>query len=268
MKRVQLFEFEDQSWFPDWMRISLTRLIQVLHRMMKFGSVLSDLLDSKIREINAHNIVDLGSGAGGPMIYVYDSLRTKYGYEELTLTLTDLYPNKKTVTSINSMGKPGLKYLSESINATNLKEAPKGIKTMVNSFHHLNPKQAKAVLNSAVENKEPFFIYEMADNKIPLLIWWLLLPISLVIMIIMVLFMTPFVRPLTFKQLIFTYIIPIIPIAYAWDGQASMPRIYAKKDYEELLNNINLDNYHFEIDDVINSKGKKQGYFVFGKPTA
>lgn len=266
MKRAALFEFEDQRWFPDWMRISLTRLIQVLHRLMKFDVTLARVLDEKLKVVNATSVVDLGSGAGGAMTDVFLLLRNKYQHNDLRLTLSDLYPNKTTIERIEAMQVVGLEYSKESINATKFEKVPKGLKTMINSFHHLDPTNAKKVLESAAKNQQPFFIYEMVDNKIPLLIWWLLLPFSLVIMILMVLFMTPFVKPLTIKQVIFTYLIPIIPMAYAWDGQASMPRIYSMQDYSELTKGIDLTKYTFEIDYVLNSKGKKQGYYVFGKP--
>jgi len=32
MKRIHLFEFEDFSWFPNWLRVRMTRLIVVMHR--------------------------------------------------------------------------------------------------------------------------------------------------------------------------------------------------------------------------------------------
>ncbi len=55
--------------------------------------------------------------------------------------------------------------------------------------------------------------------------------------------MTPFVKPLTWRQIIFTYLIPIIPICYAWDGQASLPRIYTLKDLDHLLAGLGSWNY-------------------------
>ena len=54
----------------------------------------------------------------------------------------------------------------------------------------------------------------------------------------MVLFMTPWVRPLSWQQLLFTYLIPIIPLCYAWDGQASIMRIYTFDDIQNFFINI------------------------------
>jgi hypothetical protein len=266
MKRIQLFEFEDQNWFPNNIRIGLTRLIMVLHKMLGLADVLSERIGHALTKSENSTIVDLGSGAGGAMPDVLELVKNKEGFEKTNLILSDLFPNSATAASINDLNDPSLKYETQPVDATQLNNAPSGLKTMINSFHHMNPTNAKRILNSAAENKESLFIYEMAENKIPVVLWWLFLPLSLVIMIIMVIFMTPFVKPLTFHQLFFTYIIPVIPISYAWDGQASMPRIYTLHDIDTLLMDVNSDNYIWEKGPVINKKGKKQGYYVLGTP--
>lgn len=265
MKRIQLFEFEDQSWFPGKMRISLTKLIIVLHKIMGLSDVLKGLIRKGLQESGKQSVVDLGSGSGGPMVEIFQSLKEEDTL--ISMTLTDLYPNKESIRSIEDLKLQGLSYYNQPVDATNLHQAPEGLKTMINSFHHMNPGQARGILQSAVDNNESILIYEMAENKIPLILWWLFLPVSLVILIVMVLFMTPFVRPLTFYQLFFTYLIPIIPIFYAWDGQASLPRMYTTGDVEELLNDVNSGSYKWEISTANNKKGKAQGYYILGTPT-
>ena len=44
MKRAQLFEFEDQKWFPNSMRIALTKLIVVLLKMIGTDKLLAEKL--------------------------------------------------------------------------------------------------------------------------------------------------------------------------------------------------------------------------------
>ena len=267
MKRIQLFEFEDFAWFPDFMRASMTRLIVLLHKLLGLGGVLAHLIQDALEKSGQKSVVDLGSGAGGAMPHVMEILSKSKAHSETSMLLTDLYPNVKTVESIAQLRNPHLSYHPTSVNATDLKHAPKGLKTMVNSFHHMPPRQARKILESAYTSKEPILIYEMAENKMPLLLWWLLLPISLCILIAMTLVMTPFVRPLTPAQLIFTYVIPIIPIAYAWDGQASYPRMYAYKDFETLLDGLKDESYSWTVAPAKNVKGKTQGYYVMGIPT-
>lgn len=266
MKRIQLFEFEDFAWFPSFMRISMTKLIVVLHNMTKMNEVLVTLVEKAVDRTGASQIVDLGSGAGGAMPKVKEQLNKEEAYAKINILLTDLYPNKGAIDHVNSLKVEGLSYHPDAVNAFHLENVPKGLKTMVNSFHHMPKDNARQILESAYQAKEPILIYEMAENKIPLILWWLFLPIGLIILFTMCLFMTPFVKPLTLEQIIFTYLIPIIPIAYAWDGQASYPRMYAYKDYDELLQGLKDDSYDWEVAPAMNAKGKAQGHYVLGIP--
>ncbi|MCF8414373.1 MAG: hypothetical protein K9G44_13210, partial [Melioribacteraceae bacterium] len=79
-------------------------------------------------------------------------------------------------------------------------------------------------------------------------------------------FMTPFVRPFTFSQFLFTYIIPIIPIVYAWDGQASLMRTYTFEDVKKLLKNNEIKTYEWKIGDAKKANGKNLGYYIIGTP--
>ena len=78
--------------------------------------------------------------------------------------------------------------------------------------------------------------------------------------------MTPFVKPITWKQIVFTYLIPILPILYAWDGQASMPRLYAFQDLDEMISNIEKPDYKWIKGFAMNDKGKKNGTYLMGMP--
>ena len=205
MKRIQLFEFEDLRWFPDWLRVCMTNLIVILQKMIGVPELLASLIAEILEKNNLSTIVDLGSGSGGAMPEVLQALHSIKGLEHVTLTLTDLYPSDEMLKRYNENTIDKISYHETSLDATNIAKAPIGLKTMVNSFHHMPPKKARAILESAQRTNQPILIYEMGENNIPLLIWWLLLPLSLIILIIMVLFMTPVVKPLTWQQIVFTY---------------------------------------------------------------
>lgn len=265
MKRKELFEFEDFPWVPAVIRTGGTNLIMVLHKLMGTAQVIAHLIKQVHSKKSFTQITDLGSGSGGPMP---DALKIVNSDNSnlLQLVLTDLHPHSKTVSSFNAGKFENVTYYPATVNATHLQDAPKGLKTMVASFHHMNPTVAKKILQSAQDNKEPILIYEIAKNNIPFVVWLILLPISLSILIIMSLVMTLFVRPLTWQQLLFTYLIPVIPLLYAWDGQASLMRTYTFKDIEQLLSDIKNDEYRWEISDAKKPNGKPQGYYVMGYP--
>lgn len=266
MKRVQLFEFEDFSWFPSWLRACLTNLLVVFLKMRGISEVLGYLVARVLQEKELDTIVDLGSGSGGAMPEVLKNLHAFKDFSELKLIMTDLYPNEETVAIFNKDSKDKISYLETPVDATNLLNVPKGLKTMVNSFHHMPPDTARGILESAEKNKQAILIYEMAENNIPLLLWIILLPFSLVVIMLMTLFMTPFVRPLSWQQLVFTYLIPVIPICFAWDGQASLQRMYALRDVDELLSGLGSDEYYWEHGPAKKSNDKKLGTYIVGYP--
>ncbi|MCI4670350.1 MAG: hypothetical protein MRZ79_19590 [Bacteroidia bacterium] len=266
MKRIQLFEFEDFKWFPSWMRSAITNLLVVLHKMMGIPEILGKLLADILKERGLKQIIDLGSGSGGSMPLVMDEIHKIQGMEDVKLVMTDLYPNPEFVRKFNEDSNDLVRYSSTSQDATKLFGTPEGLKTMINSFHHMPPEAAKGILRSAKENRQPILIYEMAENNIPTLIWWLTLPLGLLILMVMVLFMTPFAKHVSFKQVIFTYLIPIIPIFYAWDGQASLPRMYSLDDYDILLEGLEGDDYKWEKGRAKNEKGRATGTFLIGLP--
>ncbi len=265
MKRLELFEFEDLNWFPKTIRSGATNLLKVFHKMMGTSDVLVELIKQAQIKVGFNQITDLGSGSGGAMpstIQAYNSASS----EKLSLKLSDKFPNPKVIEEVNGLNIDEVEYISTSVDAAELTSVPEGLKTMIASFHHMSPVTAANILNNAEEKGQPILIYEVAENKMPTLLWWFLLPLSLGILFVMSLIMTPIVRPFSFSQFFWTYIIPIIPIVYAWDGQASLMRTYTFKDIDGLIFNKSNPNYTWEIDVAKKANGKKAGYYIFGYP--
>jgi hypothetical protein len=138
---------------------------------------------------------------------------------------------------------------------------------MSDCFHNVRPEMARKILKSAHDNGEPLLIYEMGSN-IPILPWVLSLPIALPLIAAVAMVLSAFVRPLTFRQIFFTYVIPLIPIFYAWDGHASVPRCYAMEDLDQLLVGLDSPNYRWEKGPARNEKGRAVGTYLLGLPLA
>ena len=138
---------------------------------------------------------------------------------------------------------------------------------MVNCFHHMSPQEARSILSNAIEKREPLLIYEMGGHQtVPFPVWLITLPIGLAFVFLMAFVKSAFVRPLTFQQLFFTYVIPLIPLFYAWDGHASMSRIYRFEDLDELLEGLEAPGYTWERGYGRSEKGGKLGSYLLGMP--
>jgi hypothetical protein len=260
MKRIHLFEFEDLPYFPNWIRELMTRYIQTFHKILNTAGHLVPLVEKGLSHSTSLCIVDLCSGSGGPMIEVYKELKDKREYAQLKLTLTDLYPNQKVIKEIKRGGDNGIQYLKNPVNANHVDPKLNGLRTIVSGLHHLKPNLAKKMLQNAKENKQPILVFEISDNSPPIILWWLAIPVAFITS----LFVTPLVRPMTWQQLVFTYLIPILPLFIAWDGAVSNARTYTLEDMHVLIGN-NLDSdYNWEMGKIKGKGGNKLyllGYF-------
>ena len=259
MKRIQLFELEDYPWFPHWLRACLTRLMVVMHNLLDTPADIAALLTKAMRHTKQHTIVDLCSGGGGPMREVFRVLQAQPGGEQLNLTLTDLYPNQEVAAAINNGPNPALTYRLAPVDALQVPAELVGVRTMVGSFHHMNPATARRILQHARDSRQAICIYEMSDNSLPIALWWVSLPM----LFLMVFFLTPFARPLTWKQLLFTYLLPIIPLCFAWDGAVSNARTYTLDDMDQLLAGLETEDYKWEIG---RHTGKAKKLYLLGLP--
>ncbi|TYZ10056.1 hypothetical protein FY528_09320 [Hymenobacter lutimineralis] len=260
MKRIHLFEFEDFAWFPNTLRIGLTRLIVVMHKLLGSSADLQQLLGRALAHSERAAIVDLCSGSGGPMLEAFQALKQEPGRQHLQLTLTDLYPNLELAARINGQ-KAGIRYETRSIDATRVDAELRGVRTMICSLHHMRPEVARGILQDARDQHQPICVYEISDNSFPISLWWLaLLPNFL-----MVLFITPFARPLTLRQLFFTYIVPVIPLCFAWDGAVSNARTYTLADMAILLEGLQATDYTWKTGRIA---GKAKKLYLLGLPKA
>ena len=266
MKRVQLFEFEDQPWFPSWLRTCMTNVIVVFCRVVGVVPALTGVVSRALREQGLQRIVDLGSGGGGSMPEVLAAVRAQPGLEGTELLMTDRYPNTDALVTFNDPAHPERAYQAEPVDATALTDAPAGLKTLVNCFHHMRPAQARAILASAAEARQPLLVYEMGEFQFPTALWVVSLPIALPMVFLTALLWTPFVRPLTVRQLFFTYVVPLVPFFYAWDGHASLPRVYGHADLDELLEGLHTEGYQWEHGPAEGADGKVFGLYLLGRP--
>ena len=257
MKRIHLFEFEDLKWFPNWMRICMTRLIMVMHKKFNTSEDMATLLAKLIKKTDTSKIIDLCSGSGGPMLDTVAHLKNDHNIENTTLLLTDLYPNLEDAKRINDKDNH-IAYRTDPLDATDIDENIQGILTMVGSFHHMKPAIAKNILMEAQRKQQPICILEI-NKKFPILLWWLFFPLSA----ILCLFITPLVKPLTIKQIIFTYVIPIIPICFAWDAVITSGRIYRLDDLAILLKDLGNENYTWKKGII---KGESEKIYLIGCP--
>src|SRR5258708_35830223 len=107
----------------------------------------------------------------------------------------------------------------------------KGFRTMFTSFHHVSPEEARAILQNAVDAGEGIGIFEItrrAPLTVGLMLPWALMPFIC----------TPWIRPFRWSRLLRTYLFPIIPLGFLFDGVGSSLRTYGPPALIEIGANL------------------------------
>lgn len=241
MKRVHLFEFEDQKWFPDIFRNYGTDYLRLLTVRTKMFHPVIPILRKGIEATRNKQIIDLCSGSGGAIIDLYKSL--KEDYPELKIVFTDFFPNLKSKNEIESSLNEAT-YKVSSVDARSISDELQGFRTMFLSFHHFNKKDAKKILQNVVDSGETIAIFEGQDRSIKSIFAMVISPIS-------VLIATPFISPFSFGRLFYTYCIPVVPIFVMWDGIVSSLRTYSIKELKKLVASLdNHKSYEWEMNRI------------------
>ena len=75
MGRIHLFEFEDQKWFPRFLRNYGTDFLQFLSNKTKLYKPIVPILTKGLQKSKTNQIIDLGSGGGGGLIWLNSELK-------------------------------------------------------------------------------------------------------------------------------------------------------------------------------------------------
>jgi hypothetical protein len=113
------------------------------------------------------------------------------------------------------------------------------MRTLFDGFHHLRPIDARAVLADAYRRAQPIAIIEGTRRSVSTVIGMLFVPL-------MVLFVTPLIRPFSWARLFLTYVLPIVPLLVLWDGVVSCLRGYRPSELRALTAGLD-DNYTWEV---------------------
>jgi hypothetical protein len=241
VKRIHLFEFTDLAWYPDLFRRLQTDYLQFVASLGTGHKYLIPLFKQAMQSIHTNEIVDLCSGGTGPWVHLADQL--EQAGLPVYITLTDKYPNPESIQKWSATSQH-IKYLEKPVDALNVPESLKGMRTLFEGFHHFRPDQAKSILQDAVGKRTAIGIFE-ASLKPPLGV--ILLLFSPLITIVSYFFMTPFIKPRTFARFFWTYLIPVVPLVTSWDGVVSLLRTYSHQELKELTASCSANDYAWEI---------------------
>ncbi len=213
------------------------------------------LLEDLLRRSGQPHITDLCSGAGGGIAGIREALSQRMG-QPVHVTLSDLYPNVPSYEYLQAQSNGLIDFIPEPVDATAVPATVQGVRTIFSSFHHFRPRQAVAILQDAADKGAIIGIFEGSGKT------WLELLVFLLTFPILILLVTPFIRPLKLSRLFFTYILPLIPLGILWDGAVSLFRIYNPRMLQQLVAQVQAPGYTWRTGKVGSDLGKQVIYLI------
>jgi hypothetical protein len=258
--RMHLFELEDQPWFPAIVRDLATDYLRFVETSFALHRPVVGLLAEALRATKAEHVVDLCSGGGGPI----PALHTALADEGVTVdfTLTDRFPNLQAFEQVAAASQGTIAFLTEPVDARAVPDRLRGFRTMFNAFHHFRPADAAAVLRDAAKAGQAIGIFEIPERRLSTLVPLLLLTPLLVALT------TPFIRPFRWSRLLWTYVIPMVPLTCWWDGIVSQLRAYTPAELTRLANDVSTDTYSWRAGQVPIASTPGRLTYLLGSPAA
>lgn len=145
----------------------------------------------------------------------------------MRVCLTDLYPNRSAMLRIQEASGGRTTFRPDPVDASAVPPDLPGVRTLFTALHHFRPEQARAVLADAVRQQQPIAAFEFTERSLrgvllsalsPLLVW----------------LSTPRIRPLRPARLVWTFLVPLVPLTVLVDGVVSCFRTYSPAELREL----------------------------------
>ena len=228
--------------------------------LLKTYAPIAPLLRRALDSTRGRSIVDLCSGAGGPWL---DLSRRLQGDAQASfqICLTDKYPNLRAFQNIRAASDGHIGFYPDPVDAMKAPPEVKGFRTMFTSFHHFRPEEAREVLQNAVDASQSIAIFEItrrAPSTIGLMFLWALTP----------LLFTPLIRPFRWSRLLCTYVVPIIPFVFLFDGVVSCLRTYRPQELREIIAKLSAIEYQWELGEHSGALGGMPITYLIGYPRA
>ncbi len=244
MRRVHLFEIAELPGCPRAVREGLTDYLAFAIERGRAYAAAAPLLARALAEPGVRPapgepaaVVDLASGGGGP----WRALAGELGAAgvPVRVRLTDLFPNRAAYERLAAETGGVITGEPEPVSADAVPPALAGFRTMFSAFHHFAPEAARRVLADAAARGAGIAVFEATRRDARAIVLTLLTPL-------IVLLATPFIRPFRWSRLLWTYLLPAIPLVVLFDGVVSCLRSYTPEELRSLAEGVGGDRWRWE----------------------
>jgi hypothetical protein len=255
VRRFHLFEIEDQPWCPRLLRDAATDYLQFVFDLTRQYEPVAREIKALLRADSTRRIVDLCSGGGGPWRSLAQLVQLT-GEHPIQIALTDKFPSAE---GAGRAATGPVRYVEDPVDATRVPADLTGVRTMFTAFHHFDPGTAKSVLRDASLGRQPIAIFEVTQRTLGMVLLVALSPL-------LVLAVTPWIRPFRWSRLMLTYLVPVLPLFIMFDGVVSCLRTYSPDELAAMAVESGAEGYRWKAG-VIRGGAALPVTYLLGHPT-
>jgi hypothetical protein len=123
------------------------------------------------------------------------------------------------------------------VDATQVPAGMTGLRTLFNAFHHFKPAAARAILADAYCSRQPIAIFEITERG----------PVrtfsNFILSFLTMLILLPRMQARRPEWWLFTYLLPVLPLAFGWDGFVSCLRSHTASEFAKLKEGLEDQSY-------------------------
>jgi hypothetical protein len=229
LPRVHAFEFNDRHWVPAVLRDTI---VESLSRTLEWGGILDGLaepLGDFLERAGQPDVLDIGSGAGGPASILARALSSRG--RPTRILLTDLFPRIELWELRRAAHREQIEFVAQPVDATAIPPeiAGRRARVIINVLHHLDEPVARGVLTDARRARAPIFVAEgFARNPLGFLPF---APVG-----VLALSLSPLLaRDDRWLRAWLVWASPVALLASVWDGVVSTLRVYEPDELRRMV---------------------------------
>jgi hypothetical protein len=259
MNRKTVFQISRQPWFPRFLKTQIDEFLDFMvqlpqrARLPHANHPFLPLFDEVLAHSQARTLVGFESMDGGGLAHIATEVGGPLN-PKLSVQLTDEQCIPARVKQLERLAGRPVHVLASSKHQVAEQFRGRGIGVFINSFHHLGRGEDRAVLQELVDHDLDVVIGEGNNKSLRQVIGMTM------IVPIMMLLATPFIRPFRPSRLLFTYLVPILPFVTVWDGVAALFRLHRPEELEAMARSLGRNDYVWKAGKRENGRG---GFVIY-----
>ena len=258
MQRIHAIEIHEQPGCPPVLRDGLTDVLQLANRWLGVDRVVAAPLAEALARTGDRRVVDLCSGGTGPWLWLQRRLEARLG-RPVEVLLTDRFPSLTGRQRVAASGRGTLTYPEAPVDATAVPRGLGGFRTMFNAFHQFQPDEARMILADAVAARRGIAVVETLSRHPLDLVHSLVLPLVVPVLALLA-------RPFSWGRLLFTFVVPVLPLAVAFDAFVSCLRTYDRAELGALVESLGDVGYDWSFGSAWMIPGIARAHWLVGVP--